>query len=74
MLALTGNSGLTHIVSSTELTVFATTQSELEVMTQITLSLFTGVNENVGELVPAAAPFNFHWYAGSVPPFTGVAV
>ena len=28
----------------------------------------------MGELVPTFAPFTFHWYAGVVPPFTGVAV
>ena len=29
---------------------------------------------NVCEFVPAFTPFTFHWYAGVVPPFIGVAV
>jgi hypothetical protein len=28
----------------------------------------------VCEFVPAFTPFTFHWYAGVVPPFIGVAV
>ena len=28
----------------------------------------------VCEFVPAFTPFTFHWYAGVVPPFVGVAV
>jgi hypothetical protein len=29
---------------------------------------------NVCEFVPALTPFTFHWYAGVVPPFIGVAL
>ncbi len=47
----------------------------LAVNTTVTTSLFD--NEAlvyVVASVPTSAPFNFHWYAGVVPPFVGVAV
>jgi hypothetical protein len=45
-----------------------------EVSTQVTTSPLTGAYEYVGLFVPAFTPFTFHWYAGVVPPLTGVAV
>ena len=49
--------------------------AELEVIVQVITSLFA--NEAfvyVALFVPTFVPFNFHWYAGVVPPLVGVAV
>jgi hypothetical protein len=47
----------------------------LEVKITLTTSLLANVDEvNILLFVPAGEPLTSHWYAGVVPPFTGVAV
>ena len=47
----------------------------LAVKTTVTTSLFArAALIYVAALVPTLLPFNFHWYAGVVPPLVGVAV
>ena len=44
-------------------------------ITTVIVSLFARLEfVYVVEFVPTSVPFNFHWYAGVVPPFVGVAV
>ncbi len=45
-----------------------------DVITQVTTSPFCSDEDWKTLPVPASFPFTFHWNAGDVPPFTGVAV
>jgi hypothetical protein len=75
MLTAGATGALTIIVMALDVTVVVETQVAFDVITQVTTSPFTNedvVNEEL--FVPAFVPFTFHWYAGVVPPFVGVAV
>ena len=57
------------------LAVAVDVQVAFEVNVQLTLApLVNELDEKTEELVPAFTPFTFHWNAGVVPPFVGVAV
>jgi hypothetical protein len=65
----------TAIVIALDVAVVVDAQSAFDVITQVTTALFANVEvAKVTAFVPAFTPFTFHWYAGVVPPFTGVAV
>jgi hypothetical protein len=50
-------------------------QEALEVITtDIKSLLLSELDVYEEELLPTLMPFNFHWYAGVVPPFIGAAV
>ena len=57
---LTGSSGLTIIVTGDEVAGLSAEQVASDVSTHVTASLFAGVIENVGLLLPVAMPFTFH--------------
>jgi Flp pilus assembly protein TadB len=67
--------GLTVIVIVLDVAGLPPTQAAFEVMMQDTvLPLARDALVYVGLFVPTLAPFTLHWYAGVVPPLTGVAV
>jgi hypothetical protein len=75
MLTLTGLSGFTVIVIAFEVAGLPEGHEIFEVITQVTISpLFNAALEKVVLFVPTSEPLTFHWYAGDVPPFVGVAV
>ncbi len=58
-----------------EVAVVGDAHPELEVITQLTTSAFAkAALVYVALFVPTLPPLSFHWYAGVVPPFVGVAV
>jgi hypothetical protein len=66
---------LTAIVIGRLVAVGVVVQFAFEVITTVTTSPFERVvEEKVGLSVPAFDPLILHWYAGVVPPLTGVAV
>ena len=64
----------TTMVMVLEAAGFDETHRSDDVNVHETISPFTGVYVKELRFVPAFVPFTFHWYAGDVPPFTGVAV
>ena len=63
------------IVIVFDVAVGVVAQAELDVITQLTVFPFVrAAFVYVALFVPTFVPFNFHWYAGVVPPFVGVAV
>jgi len=74
MVTLTGRLEFTVIVTVFDVAGLPVAQVALDVSTQVTASLFKGIYDNVGLLVPELVPLTFHWYDGVVPPLTGVAV
>ena len=72
---LTGSSGFTVMVTVLEVAGLPVLQVSLEVRTQVSALPFEGINAYVEPVAPGAfVPFTFHWYAGVVPKFVGVAV
>ena len=73
-MRLTGRDSLTVMLMLLELAGFPVVQDALEVSLQLTTSPWTGTYEKTGPVPPETTPLTFHWYAGVVPPFEGVAV
>lgn len=66
---------VTVIVTGADVAVVAERQVALLVSMHVTCALLVSVVVvKVALFVPAFIPFTCHWYAGVVPPFTGVAV
>ncbi|MNQ66361.1 hypothetical protein D3C85_808520 [compost metagenome] len=76
MFTLAGKFGFTVIVIALEVAGLPVKQGvAFEVNTQVTMSPFAkAALVYVAAFDPTFVPFNFHWYAGVVPPFVGVAV
>ena len=60
METLTGNNGVTVIVTVLDVAGLPVGQTTLEVSMHVTTSLLTGIYEKVELLVPAFTPFTFH--------------
>jgi hypothetical protein len=76
MFTLAGKFGFTVIAIALEVAGLPVKQGvAFDVNTQVTMSPFAKVVlVYVAAFDPTLVPFNFHWYAGVVPPFVGVAV
>jgi len=60
MVTLTGRLEFTVIVTVFDVAGLPVAQVALDVSTQVTASLFNGIYDNVGLLVPALVPLTFH--------------
>jgi hypothetical protein len=63
--------GETAITTVLDVAGLAETHARFEFKIQLTLSLFSGMYENVAAEVPVLTPFTNHKYCGDDPPLTG---
>ena len=62
------------MVTAFDIAGFPDVQFRFDVSWHLMTSPLAGINEYTGLFVPTLKPLIDHWYAGAVPPLTGVAV